>query len=112
MEVKNLTNSGVPLSKFDYTYDADGNITTWTQQSDTQTPTMYTNTYDGANQLIEASVANTSTQALLNRYDYAYDEAGNRTSEQINQSVSSSDYNGFNQLIDRRSGGPCGFPAT
>ena len=48
--------------------------------------------------------------AVLNQYVYAYDKAGNRSSEQIDQGVSAATHNNLNQLISlASSGGPMRF---
>jgi YD repeat-containing protein len=40
------------LSRFDYTYDAVGNIVTWQQQAGTAAPELWRYAYDEANQFI------------------------------------------------------------
>ncbi len=101
---KNATNG--TISKFDYTYDAEGQIQTWTQQADTQTPEVHALEYDRADQLLGVTVQDSLTQAILKQYGYAYDAAGNRTSEQINLGVRSATHNNLNQLVARAGGGP------
>ena len=70
------------ISKFDYTYDAAGQIQTWTQQADAATPQVYNYTYDQADQLISAVLKTTGNPAIQKYFAYRYDNAGNRTSEQ------------------------------
>src|SRR5512140_682117 len=62
------------LSKFDYTYDAAGNILTWQQQADSDAPTLWTYGYDRADQLTSAVHQTTGgTPSLIKRYAYSYD---------------------------------------
>jgi RHS repeat-associated protein len=94
------------LSKFDYTYDAVGNILTWRQQADT-TAVLWKYGYDPADQLISAVKHATDTpQTVLKRYAYAYDPAGNRTVEQIDDAVTLSAYDNLNRLTSQAPGGP------
>lgn len=77
------------MSKFDYTYDAVGNIVTWQQQADGDPPVEWKYSYDPTDQLLMADKWSMgSTPAVLKRYAYTYDAAGNRTSEQIDDSSS------------------------
>ena len=78
-EIKNLTPSATGLSKFDYTYNSVGDIQTWIEQTDANTPNAYGYQYDAADQLTAATLTNTSTQAVLHQYVYGYDAAANRT---------------------------------
>jgi RHS repeat-associated protein len=93
------------LSKFDYTYDAAGNILTWRQQADS-TAVMWKYGYDLADQLIAAVKHATDTQeTVLKRYAYAYDPAGNRTVEQIDDTVTLSAYDNLNRQTSQAPGG-------
>ena len=87
------------LSKFDYTYDFEGNIGTWHQQVDTSA-VLWEYGYDAADQLT-AGVKKSSdpTASILNRYAYSYDPAGNRLTEQIDDSVVGATYNNVNELL-------------
>jgi RHS repeat-associated protein len=104
-EIKNLNASSAVISKFDYLYDADNQITSWTQQSDSSHPQNWALQYDNAGKLINASVTDTVTSALLHQYAYNYDATGNRTGEQIDGSVTTSSYNNLNQLTGQAAGG-------
>ncbi len=108
-EIWNKASNGTTLSKFNYIYDKEGQIKKWTQQADTATPAYYELDYDLADQLTYAALMNGSNSATLKRYTYQYDKAGNRTSEQIDNSVTSSVYNKVNQLTKRSDGGPMLF---
>lgn len=94
------------LSKFDYTYDAAGNILTWRQQSDS-TAVVWEYVYDQVDQLLAAVKKSTATPAtVLQRFAYAYDPAGNRTVEQIDDQIMLSAYDNLNQLTSQAPGGP------
>ena len=98
--------NGSTLSKFDYTYDAVGNIGTWRQQADT-TAVLWKYGYDAADQLTRAvKHATDPSETILQRYAYAYDPAGNRTVEQIDDSVTLSSYDTLNRLTAQAPGGP------
>ena len=99
---------GSTLSQFDYTYDAVGNIQTWRQQADTAA-VLWTYGYDSADQLTAAMKASDPGGAVLQRYAYAYDPAGNRTSEQIDDVVTKATYDSLNRLVSQDAGGPLVF---
>jgi RHS repeat-associated protein len=101
---------GATLSKFDYTYDAVGNILTWQQQADSDAATLWTYGYDAADQLTAAIHQTTGgTASLITRYAYSYDPAGNRTSEQIDDAVTLATHDRLNRLLTHASGGPLVF---
>jgi len=101
------------LSKFDYTYDAAGNILTWQQQADSAAPTVWVYGYDRADQLTSAVHQTTDpTPAILTRYAYTYDQAGNRTSEQIDDAVTLATHDSLNRLLTHAPGGPLVFQGT
>jgi RHS repeat-associated protein len=100
------------LSKFDYTYDAVGNILTWRQQADS-TAVLWKYGYDQADQLTSAVKHATDTpQTVLQRFAYAYDPAGNRTVEQIDDAVTLSAYDNLNRLTSQAPGGPMVIAGT
>jgi RHS repeat-associated protein len=110
-EIWNQNTNGATLSKFDYGYDPEGQITNWTQQADAGTSTAYTYQYDAGKQLLSAVLNSTGVGAtVLKQYAYGYDLAGNRTSEQIGSgtngpvAVSQSSYNNVNQITNRVGG--------
>jgi len=97
--------NAVTLSKFDYTYDGVGNILTWRQQADS-TAVLWRYGYDPADQLIAAvKHATDPPETVLKRYAYAYDPAGNRTAEQIDDAVTLSAYDNLNRLTSQAPGG-------
>jgi YD repeat-containing protein len=104
--------TGATLSKFDYTYDAVGNILTWRQQADT-TAVTWQYGYDAADQLTSAiKRATDPQQTILKRYAYAYDPAGNRTVEQIDDQVTGWTYNNVNELVTQHGVGAMVFEGT
>jgi RHS repeat-associated protein len=110
-EIWNKTGS-TTLSKVDYEYNEEGQITKLTQQAGTATPRYYELGYDLADQLIFATQKNQNTNAILKRYAYTYDKAGNRTSEQVDNSVTAATYNTLNQMTAQQDGGPMHFKGT
>jgi RHS repeat-associated protein len=97
--------SGTTLSKFTYAYDAVGNIKTWTQQYGA-TANAYDLGYDAVDQLTAATHRTTDpTPSVLKRYAYGYDPAGNRTTEQVDDSPVASAYNNMNRLTGQDGGG-------
>ncbi|MBS1784168.1 MAG: hypothetical protein JST24_01925 [Acidobacteria bacterium] len=91
---------GTPISAFAYTYDADGQIATWAQSTDAQAPKTYTFSYDAVGQILGAQLTG-PTGELIHQYAYAYDAAGNRTSEQVDGAEIASDFNAVNQMTQR-----------
>ena len=102
-----MTPGGQNLSAFSYAYNAEGEITNWTEQADNNTPTVQVEEYDPVNQLISSTAHSGSIAGtILKQFIYQYDAAGNRTSEQIGSTgvspaISSSTYNNVNQLTSR-----------
>jgi len=103
-----ITNS--QLSTFQYTYDPDGQIATWTQQAGATTPKVWGLDYDPVDQLLGATVhSNNITGAILKRYFYGYDSVGNRLAEQIDNGVTAGNFNALNQLTNTINGGRVRF---
>jgi RHS repeat-associated protein len=99
-KISNLNPDGVtPLSVFDYTYDAHGRIRTWKQQQDNASASaqLWTLGYDDADQLTSNVV--TQGAATVSTSAWAYDKAGNRTSETINGVPTIATHNARNELI-------------
>lgn len=93
------------LSKFDYTYDASGNIQTWRQEADTNA-VMWEYGYDATDQLTAAVKKSTdATPSILKRYAYSYDPAGNRLTEQIDDTMVGATYNNVNELLTQSPSG-------
>jgi RHS repeat-associated protein len=103
--ITHLTSSGAVLSRFDYVYSGPGRISDWTQQRGAEPAAVYKLEYDKADQLREATLRNVATQAVTKHHAYAYDAAGNRTTERIDNLVATEVSNRLNQLITRKAGG-------
>jgi RHS repeat-associated protein len=108
-EILNRASGGSTISKFDYTYDAEGEIQSWAQQMGT-TNNAYGLQYDAASQLVDATMDATMNGTLAtNTYSYAYDAAGNRLSERINGAMNGAAYNNVNELVSRSGSGALRF---
>ena len=109
-QIKNLDPSTAAISQFDYTYDAVGNILTWTQaNSGLANPQRYDLGYDACDQLRSAILTDNVTGAGVNQYDYDYDPAGNRTNAQIGSAIIGSLANSLDQITSQTSGGKMHF---
>jgi RHS repeat-associated protein len=110
-EIKHISPTSSLISSFLYEYNSEGQITRWTRQFDVQPPTNYTFKYDAIDQLVGAQLS--SSTAQLASFNYGYDKAGNRISEQVNVLAPSpanpflqkSDHNNLNQLTAQSGGG-------
>jgi RHS repeat-associated protein len=112
-EILNQKTGGITISKFDYTYDVVGNISSWTQQTDSDPAKAYDLQYDRADQLMNATWRTTdAVPSILKRYAYAYDSAGNRTTEQIDDVPLKASYNNMNRLVTQDPGGITRFAGT
>lgn len=108
-EIENLTPSPSNLSKFTYTYDANGMIQSWAKKWDTGSTFTSNFKYDAVDQLTDAEIPGMST---TKNYAYRYDSAGNRTSEQIDLAVEAATHNRLNQLTALSDTGPIRFSGT
>ncbi|HEX4662635.1 MAG TPA: hypothetical protein VH144_03400, partial [Candidatus Saccharimonadales bacterium] len=109
-EIKNLDQSSVAISQFDYTYNSAGNILTWTQANSDQTnPRRYDFGYDAANQLRSAPLIDTVAGTQIDQLNYDYDLAGNRINTQFGSTITTSVPNNLNQLTTQASGGKMHF---
>lgn len=99
------TAGAVPVSQFSYVRDIPARrITSWSQQADAQTPSVFSFNYDAANQLLSALVTNAGT--LVNIFGYTYDRAANRLVEQVGSSTNATTYNGLNEISTSTAPGP------
>ncbi|MCX6879390.1 MAG: hypothetical protein NTW21_37150 [Verrucomicrobia bacterium] len=96
--IRNLKPDGAPLSAFEYTYDANGSIQTWSQQQDSDTPRIWTIGADAADQLTSVTVKQGA--ATVKSYGYSYDHSGNRLTQNIDGVTTNYAYNIVNQLTD------------
>jgi RHS repeat-associated protein len=106
----NQNASAATISKFDYTYDAEGQIQSWTQQADTNQAAVYQIGYDTVDQLTSAILS--SQSSVLKSFYYGYDSAGNRRSEQIDMGIAQAGFNNVNQLLSRSGGGSLSFKGS
>jgi RHS repeat-associated protein len=112
-QIENLDQSGAAISQFDYDYNPVGDIKTWTQTtSGPAVARRYEFGYDKADQLRSASLKDSGTHEIIKQYHYDYDQAGNRTIEQINTSTATSGHNNLNQLKTQSAGGAMHFTGT
>ena len=97
--------SGATLSKFDYTDHAVGSILAWQQQADCNPAIIWEYGYDPADQLTAAIKKTTGGTPTVAQRLYAYDPAGNRTVEQIDEVTTWSSYDALNRLTTHVPGG-------
>jgi RHS repeat-associated protein len=108
-QIKNLNNNTNAnknfISEQDYTYDAEGQIKTWTKNySGIAAVQRLDLGYDNADQLTTAPVKNNSTNALIKQYTYGYDSASNRTSETVATTTTTSTPNNVNEITSQSGG--------
>jgi YD repeat-containing protein len=101
-EIKNQTSTATLLSQFDYTYDTEGQLGTWTKSyPGLAIPQRYDFTYDHTDQLLTAPLKKTSNNSLVRQYTYGYDAAFNRTSEQVGNNTTTSSPNSVNEITSQ-----------
>jgi RHS repeat-associated protein len=104
-QIKNLNSSSALISQFDYTYDVEGEITTWKKNyAGLAAPQRFDLGYDNADQLLTAPVKNATTNALIKQYTYGYDLASNRTSELVATTTTTSTPNNVNEITSQSGG--------
>lgn len=94
--------NGSVLSSFGYSYNAVGQVTSWTNQWDTLPSKVWQLNYDGADQLTTA--VRTDGQNPLSTNSYAYDAAGNRVLAVSGAMTNQCTYNDLNQIVNGSSG--------
>jgi RHS repeat-associated protein len=101
------------LSKHDYTYDSVGTVLTWQHQRDAATPEAWHYRYDDVDQLVSADKWLMGVvPTIVSRSGYVYDEAGNRTTEQIDDAVIRTSHDSLNRLAQQQPGGVLRFAGT
>ena len=108
-QIKNLNNNNNAnkqlISQFDYTYDVEGEITTWTKNyAGLAAPQRFDLAYDNGDELLTAPLKNASTNALIKQYTYGYDTASNRTSELVATTTTTSTPNSVNEITSQTGG--------
>lgn len=112
-EIHNKLSGGATLSRFQYGYDAQGTIKTWTRQADSSPANAYEFQYDPSNRLSDATLKTTDpTPTILKRYRYSYDKNENRTGEQIDDTSLAATLNNLDQLVSHQPGGALRFAGT
>jgi len=106
--IQNIASTGNNLSSFTYGYDAAGRITTRTQQNDSLPSPLSSYAYDAAGQLVVAKFFD-PVSAVQHGYFFTYDLSGNRTQEQIDSSVNTSQFNTTNEYLAESIGGKMSF---
>ncbi|MBS1767175.1 MAG: hypothetical protein JST05_07225 [Acidobacteria bacterium] len=102
-QIANQKNDGTNISTFGYSYDAAGQIQTWAKQMDAQPPQVSALTYDPIGQVLSSVIHDgTVSGQILKTFVYGYDDAGNRTSEQIDGQIATATYNNLNQMTGQR----------
>jgi len=101
-QIKNQTSAGVLLSQFDYTYNSEGELITWTKSyPGLPAPQRHVFGYDNADQLLSAPLRDVPTNALVKQYGYTYDVAGNRTAERVGNKTTNSVPNNVNEIVSQ-----------
>jgi RHS repeat-associated protein len=101
--------NGTPISEFIYGHDVPtGQITSWSQQADAKTPSIYSLAYDAIAQLTAASVSEGGN--VVKTFGYSYDFASNRLTEQVDATTREFSYNALNELTSVES--DAGLDAT
>jgi RHS repeat-associated protein len=111
-QILNRLRGGATLSRFQYDYDANGVITSWTQQTDTNPVKVYSLDHDPTDQLLAATLSTASPPVILKRYRYAYDKTGNRIAEQVDDALTGASYNNLNALTALQAGGALNVRGT
>jgi len=117
-EIANLDPNGGVVSQFDYTFDAGGNIASWTQANNGSAQQYYLPGHDAADQLTGAALYSGSAgqtspaPSLLKSFHWDYDNAGNRTNVQVDSAATTFQYNCLNQLTGQIGGGLTHFVGT
>src|SRR6202011_5267761 len=81
------------------TYSTTGEVQTVTRQLQALSgvPTVFQFSYDAGTQLVGANLAGADGSPVAS-YGYSYDQAGNRTAEQINGNPNTAIFNNLNQI--------------
>jgi RHS repeat-associated protein len=98
ISMSNVNSTEGTISEFQYTYDADGKISTWLQVASGLDNQQWTMGYDAVGKLTSVADVNGTTHATTN-YAYNYDVSGNRTNTQIGSSLSPAQSNSLNQYV-------------
>jgi len=112
-QIKNQDSGGNLISQFDYTYNGDGSIQSWTLNNPgLANPRQYVFGYDPADQLTAATLSDTGTSGIVSDQAYRYDPAGNRVTTQSGNVLSTAQFNSTNQLSQTSGGGLMRFAGS
>ncbi|MFN5869359.1 MAG: RHS repeat-associated core domain-containing protein, partial [Akkermansiaceae bacterium] len=105
-EIKHTLPGNAPLSKHNYEYRKNGNITSWQRQIGANPATKFSFGYDKGDQLTSATLAAvTNPNSPLESHSFQYDKAGNRTSRQSGNVIERATHNNTNQITSTQAGG-------
>ncbi len=112
-QVRNLASkpSGALISQFDYHYNPDRTLATWSSRQQAFGPSTWSFTYDDAQRLTGAQKRDVG-QTVTAEAQYAYDGAGNRILVADASGSRTYDVNAVNQLVEQRGFGPTVFTGT
>ncbi len=112
-QIVNQGPGSTALSSFQYTSDPTGLVTSWTQQTNGDPAKVYGIERDAAQRLTAAILSTTDpSPTVLKRYRYAYDAAGNRTTEQVDDVAAAATYDTLDALTGLQPGGALAFRGT
>jgi RHS repeat-associated protein len=112
-QVLNQRPGGVTLSSFQYAYDPTGMLTSWTQQTDGNPARAYALQRDPVDRVLAATLTTVDpTPTVLKRYRYVYDGAGNRATEEVDDSAVAAMHDNLNALRALQPGGALSFRGT
>lgn len=87
--LQNSGAGGANISRFDYSYDSEGEIKTWTKTLGTTVTPLWFD-YDNADQLLSAhNTQNPASSSYI--YDFGYDPAGNRSFDYLHNALGAPD---------------------
>lgn len=113
-QIKHLSGAPIPsvISQFDYSYEQDRNVETWTSTQNSAAAKKWTFGYDKASRLKTALRTDTITQGTIEQYSYGYDKAGNRTSVTTASGNTNYPANSLNQTTTQQGFGETVFSGT
>jgi RHS repeat-associated protein len=111
-EIKNQDPGSALISKFQYTYDPEGQIQSWVRQFGSTDTSAYDFESDAVDQLTGTVLKNPNSGNILKSFSYAYDKTGNRVYDQEDSVVRQSTYNTLNQLLASQGGGKARFKGS
>jgi RHS repeat-associated protein len=112
-DIHNRLSGGATLSRFQYTYDKRGILTSWSQQADGNPAKVYEFGRDLIGRLTTATLrTGDPIPVILKRYAYLFDRASNRTGEEIGDETYRATTDTRNAATSIQSGGSLTFAGT